>query len=307
MRRAWRRLALTLAALHLLATGAAFAAEEVAFVVAPLRQFGHVIGDVIVLDGSVTVPEGYAPDADSVPRPGRVGAFLELRTARLDSTAGNAYHLLARLLVVNSAPEVRTIESSRLAIRFRKDGAPDLSVALPAIPLTVSPLTPTAVLARDGLEELQPDIPPPRVATGWIRVRLLALAALACLLAAWFAWVQGWVPRNLLVRRPFARARTAIARLGDDAPAELQAERARRLHRAFDESAGFAVTGETLERFFAMRPAFASLRDEIAAFFTASNAFFYAERPAAMLAPEVLRTLARGLAECELATRRTGR
>ncbi len=305
MRIAQRSLARAMMALWLLAAGGASAAEPMKFTVTPIRQFGHVIGDDITLDGSVDLPAGYAPDPAGLPKPGRVGAFLELRGATLDPETGNRHRIHVHFLVVNSAPAVRTIETPPLAVHFRKEGANDLAVLLPEIPLTVSPLTPSEVLARDGLEELQPDFPAPHVATGWMRARLLGLAVLTFVLAGWFAWAQGWLPTNLLAHRPFARARTAIVRLGDATPTELQAERARRLHRAFDESAGFVVTGETLERFFAARPAFASLRDEIGAFFTASGTFFYAEQPAALPAPAALRTLAQALAECELATGRS--
>lgn len=304
MRIARRRLAPAVMALWLLAAGSAFAVEPMKFTVSPIRQFGHVIGDGITLDGSVDLPTGYAPDTAGLPKPGRVGAFLELREVALEAEAANRHRIRVRFLVVNSTPEVRTVETPPLAVHFRKEGADDLAVSLPQIPVTISPLTPGEVLARDGLEELQPDIPAPHVATGWMRARLLSLAVLAVVLAGWFAWAQGWLPTNLLAHRPFARARAAIARLGDATPSELQAERARRLHRAFDESAGFVVTGETLERFFAARPGFASLRDEIGAFFAASGSFFYAEQSAALPAPAALRTLAHALAECELATGR---
>lgn len=303
MRRRWLEPALGI--LSLCAAVNAAAAEVATFAVAPLRQYGYVIGDEIVIEGSAPVPQGYVVDADSVPKPGRRGALLELREGRVEARAGDQYRFLARFLVVNSATEVRTVETPPITIRFRKAGAPDLAIALPGIPVTVSPLTPSAVLARNGLEELQPDVAVPRIATTWIRIRLIALAVGAALLAAWFAWAEGWVPSNLLVRRPFARARATIARLGNDADA--RAEQARRIHRAFDESAGFAVTDETLDRFFALRPGFAAARGDVQSFFAASNRYFFAENRAALPSADALQQLVGQLAECEYATGRKAR
>ncbi len=293
-----------LAALWLLAVSAACNAESPLFAMTVPRQFGHVIGDEIVLEAVAPLPPGYAPDPDSLPRPGRANAFLELRSAGMQTASGNRLRLRLQYLVVNSASEVRTVETPALVIRARKAGARDLSIALPVIPLTVSPLTPPEVLARDGLEELQPDAPAPRIDTTWIRVQLLVLALLAALLCARLAWVKGWVPDRWLARRPFARADAAIGRLGDDAASELKAVRARHLHRAFDQSAGFTVTGDTLERFYAERPAFTTLRTDIEAFFAASAAYFYAGRHEAMPAPPVLRHLAHALAAREQETGR---
>lgn len=303
MRRRWLESALGL--LSLWASAGAVAADATTFAVAPLRQYGYVIGDELVIEGAAPVPQGYVADVDSIPKPGRRGALLELREGTLDTGSRHEHRFRARFLVVNSAAVVRTVETPPLAIRYRKAGAPDLAIALPGIPVTVSPLTPSAVLARDGLEELQPDVAVPRITTTWIRIRLIALAASAALLAAWFAWAQGWVPSNLLVRRPFARARAMIARLGSDADA--RAEQARRIHRAFDESAGFAVTDETLDRFFALRPGFAAARTDVQSFFAASNRYFFAENRSALPSADALHHLVGQLAECEYATGRKAR
>lgn len=277
------------------------------FMTTPIRQYGYVIGDEIVVEGSAAVPRGYAPDADSIPKPGRRGALLELRDSVLETQSDDRYRFRARFLVVNSAIAVRTVDTSPLAIRFRKAGAEDLTIALPEIPVTVSPLTPGEVLARDGLEELQPDVAVPQIETKWVRLRLVALAVVAAALAAWFAWAQGWVPTSLLARRPFARVRGTIARLEIAADERTLAEQARRIHRAFDESAGFAVTDETLDRFLELRPAFGVARNDIRSFFEASNRYFFAENGLALPSLDAMRQLVRRLAECEYAAGRKPR
>jgi|GEM_PF-6550105 len=305
MRRRWPEVALGL--LSLLASVGTSAADGAMFTTTPIRQYGYVIGDEIVVEGSAAVPRGYAPDADSIPKPGRRGALLELRDSVLETQSDDRYRFRARFLVVNSAIAVRTVDTSPLAIRFRKAGAEDLTIALPEIPVTVSPLTPGEVLARDGLEELQPDVAVPRIETKWNRLRLVALAVVAAALAAWFAWAQGWVPTSLLARRPFARVRGTIARLGTAEDERVLAEQARRIHRAFDESAGFAVTDETLDRFFELRPAFGVARNDIHSFFEASNRYFFAENGLALPSLDAMRQLVRRLAECEYAAGRKPR
>jgi mxaA protein len=305
MRRRWLELAL--GGLSFLASVGTWAADGAMFTTTPVRQYGYVIGDEIVVEGSATVPRGYVPDADSIPKPGRRGALLELRDSALEHRSDESYRFRARLLVINSATAVRTVETPPLAIRFRKAGAADLTIALPEIPVTVSPLTPGEVLARDGLEELQPDVAVPRIEPNPLRLRLIALAVVAAALAAWLAWARGWVPTSLLARRPFARTRAAIARLGTAADERTLAEQARRIHRAFDESAGFAVTDETLDRFLELRPAFGAARSDIRSFFDASNRYFFAENGQALPSIDTMRQLVRRLAECEYATGRKAR
>jgi len=306
MRQASHSVTHALIALSLLVSGGASAGEPTLFAVTPPRQFGYVIGDEMALEATASLPSGYAPDPDSLPKPGRANAFVELRSVQMQTASGDRLRLRVNYLVVNSAPEVRTVETPPVAIRLRKTGAEDLTISMPTIPFTVSPLTPAEVLARDGLEELQPDAPTPRIDTAWMRVRLLVLAVLAVLLTGWLAWVKGWVPDRWLARRPFARVAAAIARIEAGGAPDLKAAQARQLHRAFDESAGFAITRDTLERFFAEHPGFATLRTDVEAFFSASAAFFYAERTDAMPDAEALRRLARALAACERDAGRAG-
>jgi hypothetical protein len=131
------------------------------------------------------------------------------------------------------------------------------------------------------------------------RARLLLYAFVALGLCCYVAWRLGWVPRRLLARRPFARAAAEIRRMRLDGTVERRATCARRLHRAFDEAAGFAVASHSLERFFAVHPWSAALEGEIRDFFAASGRFFFADDAAAMLPPERLAGLVRRLVEHE--------
>ena len=281
-------------------------AEEASVVVEPLRAYGYVIGDRIEMHARLDVPAGYRLDASRLPKAGRVNAFLELRA--IESAVGPFGHFLEpesgtqltlRFLVVNSRTNVRSVQTPALALSYRHEGAPDLALRVPQMEFTVSPLTPEYVAGTPGLGEMQSDALPPRISARAPRIRLLLYALIAVALCGYVAWRQGWVPRRLLARRPFARAATDIRRMRKDTAAQPQAARAQRLHHAFDESAGFTVASHSLEQFFAAQPWSAALEAEIRAFFAGSARFFYAGESSALLPPDRMARLAQGLAELE--------
>jgi hypothetical protein len=203
-----------------------------------------------------------------------------------------------QFLVVNSGIDVRTVQTPALALSFRRAGAPDLTLEVPQVELTISPLTPEYVAGTAGLEQMRPDVSPPPISTQASRTRLLLYALVALGLLGYVAWRLGWVPRRLLTRRPFARAAADMRRIGPADGLEGEAACARRLHRAFDEAAGFAVASHSLERFFAVQPWSVALEGEIRGFFAASARYFYAGDSSAM-SSEHLRRLARRLVEHE--------
>jgi mxaA protein len=303
-KRRWLAIAPTLLA------AAASAAEHEA-VVEAVRRYGYVIGDTIELHARVAVPPLYALDVEKLPKPGRVNAFLELRSiepldARLQRHAegGNGTPLALRFLVVNSGTQVRSVQTPALALTYRRADAPDFAVRIPQVEFTVSPLTPEYVAGTTGLKELQGDVPPPRLPTRGAMTRLLVYALLALALFGYVAWRRGWVPRRLLARRPFARAAKDLRGMRENATTRLPEARARRLHRAFDESAGFTVASHRLEEFFAAQPWSAALEAEIRDFYSRSALFFYADEVSALPPQGDVVRLARALAACEP---RTGR
>jgi mxaA protein len=271
----------------------------------PVRQFGYRIGDEIRLDVRIPVPRGYVFDTDTAPKPGRVGAFLELRhvephAGAFDRFGGDpAQRFTVRFLVVNSEPGVRVATTPALNLTFVRSGEPTVSVPLPEVTFTTSPLTPEYPEGAPGPDELRSDLAAPRVSARGAQLRLLTYLSIAVALLVLLAWRQGWLPRRLLARRPFAQAAIDIARLGQSAAHGVQALRARRLHRAFDQAAGFAVAAHTLDRFLGVQPCFVRLEPQIREFFSASARFFYADQATALDDPARLRQLARALAECE--------
>jgi len=293
------------ALLLLLAPLGATGADGVTVAVEPLRRYGYVIGDEVELRAALDAPPGYALEAENLPKPGRANAFLELRAVEreggiLGRFLGDASERLSlRFVVINSGAHVATAQTPPVTLRFKREGAPELTALVPQVSFTVSPLTPAYVPGMAGLEEMQPDVAAPPVSARMAYVRLLLYGLGVLVLGGYLAWRQGWLPQRLLGNRSFARAVADIHRLRTDAMARVQAERARRLHQAFDESAGFAVGRHNLERFFTAQPWSLALRTEIREFFAGSAEFFYADDAAALMAPDRLLRLARALADRE--------
>jgi mxaA protein len=72
---------------------------------------------------------------------------------------------------------------------------------------------------------------------------------------------------------PFARARRDINKLNEaDSSAAL-----RRLHRAFDETAGVSIFPQHLAEFFTRHPAFGDLQTDTQKFFTNSRLAFFSK------------------------------
>ena len=216
------------------------------------RPFGYVVGDVLTQRVLLQV-EGRGFEPAALPAAGRVGAWLERRTPRIESSSRRA-SLAGRGL---SGDQCAASADDRRACR---PGSSDPSPArrrlrIGAWPISVSALTPRQAFAQGGLEELRPDRPAPIIATQAHR-RQMAIwsSALVATLAAWAGWClwRNWRSRST---QPFARALREIRRLEDSAPEAWLA-----LHRAFDRTAGRAMQTATLADLFRQAPHLAPLR-----------------------------------------------
>jgi len=242
------------------------------------RAFGYQVGDVVQRHVTVHAPDGWRLDAESVPRPGARGQPLELRhvEARSAAEAGGRRHEFTFDYQIFLAPAaVRTLEMPSLRLRFESDARAE-DVRVEAWPVTVAPLVPVEVSPRRGLGDLQPDRPPPLIATMPMRQRLLACAVIAALLLLYLATVYLGPPWLARRRRPFGLAWRQLKRLPPD-PADAPWRAAcQQLHEALNRSAGEVVFEPGLDRFIATQPRFQPLRDELARFLQLSRREFFA-------------------------------
>jgi mxaA protein len=270
------------------------------------RAFGHVIGDELEQRISLLAPAGFALDLRSLPRPGRTGLWLELAPPRLTTDrAGDAtrYRLVLDYRIINAPEQVRTVELPELDLLFGPRGG-QVSASIDEWPITIAPITPTFVLARAGLQQMQPDAGPAMPDAGrygWLT--LLWAAALVALLAGRALRRRG-IPWLRQGTRPFAHAARDIAKLARLPPDRSTYRRAlQRLHRAFDVAAGHAIFGERLAPLFAARAELLPLRAEIEQFYAASQREFFGLRADPPSVDDVL-TLARRCRDAEGAAAR---
>lgn len=265
--RAW------LIAASLLAPAAALAQLRLA--VEEPRAFGHFVGDVVTRRITLMAPAPLALDETSLPQIGRRGTPLELRAvaARRD---GERTELRLDYQVFAAPTEVRVFELPPLVLRFAGGVRPE-EVRVDAWPIAVAPLGPAEASPREGLSELRPDRPPPPIDTRGPRLRLAAYALAAVGLLGYLAWVYLALPWWVGRHRPFGDAWREVRGLPPGAGVEPLRAATRRVHEAFNRSAGQALFEQGVDGFVAARPRFAPLRDEMIAFFRRSRETFFAQ------------------------------
>ncbi|MGH2398428.1 MAG: hypothetical protein ACRDF6_01165 [bacterium] len=279
-----------------------------AFRVFTPRPFGHVIGDLIRQQIDLTLHDPFVLAPRSVPHPGRLSYWLELRSAEVQETdLGEQRHYRITLKYQNFYMP-RDVKSLHIPVFTLTASHPGATTEIPvkAWEFTVSPLHETAgVRLVEGQAYVRPDDPPVRRDLAPRRRRLLLYGALLLVLAAgvvheWWLW-----PGR--TRRPFSQAWRELRSL-QHAPLPAGTERAamRTLHRAFDESNGAPVFPDHLEQFFRRCPQFAPLRADITAFFASSRQVFFADQGAIGKLEgdaEVVQALARLCRRCIAAER----
>ncbi len=237
------------------------------------RPFGYVIGDELSRRIEIDAPSAYTLQNDSLPRPGRVDAWLELRKINVTKKllGDKTRHTLdLHYQILNSPDGVKTHSLPKLLILFKNFDTPQTADILES-PFTVSPITPAFVLARAGLEEMRPDKSAPLISatTHYWRLALAALFAFTALLS--LVYIKWGVPFLRKHNGPFARAAREIKKLSE----ADNASALRRVHRAFDETAGAAIFPQHLAEFFTRHPAFNDVQSDVQQFFHASRGQFF--------------------------------
>ncbi len=251
------------------------------------RAFGWRVGDVLERCIALTLPAGAAVDERSLPALGQRGRALELRQIEWHGR-GSARELCLRYQVFLSPRETRVLEMPVFTLRFSGSAATQ-TLRVDAWPVVVGPLVPVAAPSRNGLGELQPDAPAPRVGTEGARLSLAVISVLLLPLLGYLAHVYfgavWWARRH----RPFDAAwrglhavRRAAGVDGDDTgEGERRQAAYTLLHRALNHTAGEALHPAGLDRWLAAQPRFEPLRAEIAQFFERSRAVFFGGAAAA--------------------------
>ena len=256
---------------------AANAAAEVDITARNPRPFGYVVGDTLEQELILTVTGGQTLDEKKLPKPVRLNTWLELRSVNVTEiarTAGKIYRVKLLYQFPNAPIEVQVVELP--AQRFLFSKADKLIEAKSTEwPVTIGPITPEEVLARDGLEAMRPDVVPQGIDTTGFRHRLIAYGmALISLILFWCYRYFG-IPYLATQRRPFTRAYRELDRLAKRPSAVAFSQALEHLHQALNETAGRSLFVENIERFLAHRPIQSDLATMTRQFFQLSRDEFF--------------------------------
>ena len=253
-------------------------AEDITIAAQNPRPFGYVVGDTFEQALTLTVKSNQTLDEKKLPKPGRLNAWLELRdifVAETSDSVGKHYRVKLFYQLPNAPTDVRVIELPAHQFSFFEANKKPVDVRSTQWPITVGPITPPEVLARDGLEALRPDVAPRGIDTKRILQRiLLSSAALVALLLYWSYRYFG-VPFLVRQRRPFTRTYRRLDRLAKKAMPDAFPKAIEHLHHALNETAERSLFSENVELFLARRAIPDGLADKTREFFRISRDEFF--------------------------------
>jgi mxaA protein len=254
-----------------------------------LRDTGYMLGDLLDEHIELTLQGSQRIDPESLPLPGRVAPWLEVRSTRLGPrTSQGTQELIVtyQIFAVTDQAARAPVPAFKLKLR---DGADVRVVSIPAQSFLLSPALPSALTDRD--RELRPSPEPGRLPLARQVAAMFACLALALACAGWLLWRYDRLPFLPYAPGPLARTwRRWRRRDAADADALL-----RDVHAALSQSAGETLYPSTLHRLFERAPFLLPLRERIESLFDASwNAFYGTanDAPAASSALALLRDAA---------------
>lgn len=243
------------------------------------RATGYFVGDKITQ--RVLLETNGQTLSPVLPKPGRVSAWFERRSANIQTDASSRRWLVVDYQILNAPPKLITARLPSWSVPVKGiTGATSAALTVPAAKVNVAPLSLPGTPAQVGISDLRPDHLPPVIETAPMRRALKAsVGALLLTLIAWVTW-NIWRNRRALATQPFANALREMRALDDREPRAWQA-----LHRAFDRTAGRVIQSATLPVLFERAPQLIPVRGEIEQFFAQSSRLFFGTAPATAAVP----------------------
>ncbi|HEV7490119.1 MAG TPA: hypothetical protein VGO25_04895 [Rhodanobacteraceae bacterium] len=253
-----------------------------------LRDAGYMLGDLLDERVEIDVPGSLRIDPESLPLPGRVAPWLEVRRVTLQPReVSGAQQVVVTYQIFAESEEAAHVALPEFELRVR-DGADVRTVNVPSRSFLLSPALPPALTDQD--RELRPSPAPTLLPMSRNVAAALASFVLALACAIYLLWRYDRLP--FLPRAPGPLARTwrrwrrGLRGLSSDQHAALL----RDMHVALSRSAGETLYPSTLERLFERAPYLAPLRERIGPLFAASWSSFY--EASEQMPPSVVSVLA---------------
>ena len=243
------------------------------------RPFGYVVGDMLEQELTLTANVGQSIDEKQLPTPGRINAWLELRDLTINeksTPAHRIYRVKLKYQLPNSPTEVRVIELPSQRFVFSGADKP-IEVKSTEWPITLGPITPEEVLARDGLEAMRADVLPQAIDISAYRKRMIGYGvALTALLLYWCYRYFG-IPYLTRQSRPFTRTFRQISHLAKQKEPNTFPRSIELIHRALNETAGKSLFVDNVDQFLAAKPLPPNLVSMTREFFQVSRKEFFAD------------------------------
>lgn len=245
------------------------------------RAFGYVIGDVFRHHARLELYLPYRLEPDSIPLQSKLNRWLEVRASLLDKSrlpGVTVYDISLDYQIFNAPSEIQRIATPAHSMMVVGPGGP-VSVVIPEWEFSVAPITSLPGADAEATLALRPPRQPPPIplAPRLERFALMAVIFSAALL--YLIWLRWGVPLLARANQPFARAYRDLKRLRRRSFDESVYRQAlRRLHGAFNETAGRALFAEQLQAFHSSHPRFGGLEQPIDQLFAESRSVFFAPR-----------------------------
>lgn len=236
------------------------------------RSFGYVIGDEIVHEARIAVKAPLLLVPDTIPVREKVNDWLTVKKVEVherEENGGRAYTLRITYQIFHEPDQLEWLTIPERKLGFA-GGGEALEAVLPAWDFTIMPFVP------DTADEFAKDRPALSAPTFWPLARFAVFAA-AFFGLAFALFYRKWGRILFGYRGPFARAEQDLRRMLRQGPDDEERAKAalRRLHRAFDETAGRSFFAHQLQEFFAAHPWFRTKERAVEEFFAASRQTFF--------------------------------
>lgn len=263
------------AVLFLVLQAGAAAAQVRSVEVRVPRGFGYFLGDLLHARVDIALEPGTTVQQASLPRPGPVTYWLDLRDVAVERIAGG---LRLRLTYQSfyAALDARRLEVPGFTVALADEtpgGTTTAQAEIPAWTFGVSPLREVQPEKRDDpADYLQPDGRTRRLDPEPAAMAALGFAGLALPALALLAWDRAWLGRRR--GRPFAQAARRLRKLPGAGESGYR-EALRLIHRGLDETDGRRLLADDLPDFLDRHPAFRGEGEALARFFAASRRAFF--------------------------------
>lgn len=239
-----------------------------------LRDSGYLLGDYVDERVDLTLPGAFAIDPDSLPLPGRVAPWMEVRAARIEhGQRANEQSVVVRYQVFAEVEQAERVPIPAFKLRAR-DGPQTRVIEVPAKSFLLSPALPPTLTDED--RELKPAASPQLLSTRGAVAGVVLWVIAAAIFGGYLLWAYDRLPFLPRAPGPFARLwrswrnRSRRGLSHEDGVALLHA-----WHAALNVAAGQTLYPSTLPRLFVSAPYLTPLRERIEPLFERSWQCFY--------------------------------